>query len=258
MVHLLPESPNPIVAGLAPLGVPRLGVAPIRAHHGDLFGLAIAAMTDAHQGAEGTVIERLIAIGDQAATAVQNAELLDQIRHQAVHDNLTGLANRALFDEELDKTLARARRDRGPVTVLFVDLDDFKSINDRFGHGAGDHVLRTVGARLVEAGRRGDWVAAPRRRRVHDAAPGRRTSRRPRASSVARIRDAVRVPIEVGAELVCITPSVGAACFPEDGTTAESLLRSADRTMYRSKHTARVPAELRPAPRTTPTAPDDA
>ena len=116
-------------------------------------------MTDAHHHRADAVIERLIAIGDQAATAIQNAQLLEQIRHQAVHDNLTGLANRALFDEELDKTLARARRDGTPVTVLFVDLDDFKSINDRFGHGAGDHVLRTVGARLVAAGREGDWVA---------------------------------------------------------------------------------------------------
>ena len=105
--------PNPIVAELAAAGLPdRWRVAPIRAHDGEFSGLAIAAITDAHHHRADTVIERLVAIGDQAATAVQNAQLLEQIRHQAVHDNLTGLANRALFDEELDKTLARARRRR--------------------------------------------------------------------------------------------------------------------------------------------------
>ena len=138
---------------------PTLGVAPIRAHHGEFFGLAIAAMTDAHHHRSDAVIERLIAIGDQAATAVQNAQLLEQIRHQAVHDNLTGLANRALFDEELDKTLARARRDGTPVTVLFVDLDDFKSINDRSATAPATTCCAPSARRLVAAGRQGDWVA---------------------------------------------------------------------------------------------------
>ena len=98
IVHLDRGVTNPILAELVPLGLATLGVAPIRAHHGEFFGLAIAAMTDAHQHRSDAVIERLIAIGDQAATAVQNAQLLEQIRHQAVHDSLTGLANRALFD----------------------------------------------------------------------------------------------------------------------------------------------------------------
>jgi diguanylate cyclase (GGDEF)-like protein len=250
VVDLLQAAAHPVVAELAPLGVPRLAVAPIRAHHGNLSGLAIAAMTEAHRRSEGTVIERLIAIGDQAATAVQNAELLDQIRQQAVHDNLTGLANRALFDEELAKTLARARRDQGSVTVLFVDLDDFKSINDRFGHGAGDHVLRTVGARLVQTGRAGDSVARLGGDEFTMLVPGAGADEAERIA--ARIRAAVREPIDVGTELLRITPSVGAACYPEDGTTAEALMRHADRAMYRVKRSSRVPTELRPSPLPTP------
>jgi diguanylate cyclase (GGDEF)-like protein len=242
VVHLDGTSTNPIVAELAPLGVPKLAVAPIHAHRGDLFGLAIAAMTDAQHRTEASIIERLIAIGDQAATAVQNAELLEQIRHQAVHDNLTGLANRALFDEELDKTLSRARRDNSPVTVLFVDLDDFKSINDRFGHGAGDHVLRTVGARLVATGRNGDWVARLGGDEFTMLIPGAGAEEAGRIS--ARIREAIRCPIDLGTDLLCITPSVGAASYPDDGATADALLRGADRAMYRVKHSARVPTEL--------------
>ncbi len=237
---------GPIVAELAPLGVPTLAVAPIRAHHGEFFGLAIAALTDAHQHRADTVIDRLIAIGDQAATAVQNAQLLEQIRHQAVHDNLTGLANRALFDEELEKTLARARRAGSPVTVLFVDLDDFKSINDRFGHGAGDHVLRTVGSRLVAAGRQGDWVARLGGDEFTMLLPDSNADDARRIS--ARIRAAIREPIEVGTELLCITPSVGAASFPDDGPDAEALMRVADRAMYRIKHSVRVPTRLGSVP----------
>src|SRR6478752_1100373 len=246
VVHVDESAPNPIVASLSPLGVPRLAVAPIRALHGDFFGLGIAALTDAQARCEASIIEHLIAVGDQAATAVQNAQLLEQIRHQAVHDNLTGLANRALFDEELAKTPARGRRDATAVTVLLVDLDDFKSINDRFGHGAGDHVLRSVGARLVATGRQGDSVARLGGDEFTMLLPGAGPEEARRICE--RIRDAVREPIEVGTELLCITPSVGAACFPHDGTTAEALLRAADRGMYRVKHSARVPAELRTAP----------
>ena len=146
-------------AQLANHQVEMVAVAPIRAHHGELFGLAVAALGAMGPARVQTLTERLAAIGDQAAIALQNAQLLEQIRHQAVHDGLTGLANRALFDEELDKALARARRDGSPLSVLFIDLDDFKSVNDRFGHGVGDHVLRAVASRLLDAGRKGDSVA---------------------------------------------------------------------------------------------------
>jgi diguanylate cyclase (GGDEF)-like protein len=242
IVRLDADSASPMVNELRRLGVPILAVAPIRAHHGEFYGLAIAAVTEEHEHRVDTVTERLLAIGDQAATAVQNAQLLEQIRHQAVHDDLTGLANRALFDEELDKTLARARRDQTPVTVLFVDLDDFKSINDRFGHGAGDHVLRTVGERLVTTGRKGDWVARLGGDEFTMLLPGCGPADAERIR--ARLRDAIRQPITVGTELLSITPSVGVACFPGDGSTSDALLRGADRSMYQVKHTGRVPAEL--------------
>ena len=130
-----------------------------------------------------------------------------------MHDNLTGLANRALFDEELAKTLARARRDHSPVTVLFVDLDDFKSINDRFGHGAGDHVLRTVGAPLVATGREGDSVARLGGDEFTMLLPAVGPDEAARISRSASARWSEQ-PIEVGTELLCITPSVGAASLP--------------------------------------------
>jgi diguanylate cyclase (GGDEF)-like protein len=245
IVRLDAPSASPIVAELGRLRVPMLAVAPVRAHQGELYGLAIAAVTEDHEHRVDTVTERLVAIGDQAATAVQNARLLEQIRHQAVHDGLTGLANRALFDEELEKTLARARRDGSSVTVLFVDLDDFKSVNDRFGHGAGDHVLRTVAARLVESARQGDSVARLGGDEFVMLLPG--SGHDDDGHVAERVRGAINRPIALGDEQLRIAASVGAACFPDDGPTAEKLMRSADRSMYRIKHAARLPAEVAPA-----------
>ncbi|MGZ4796576.1 MAG: diguanylate cyclase [Acidimicrobiia bacterium] len=241
------ESANPIVRNLRVLGFPQLAVAPIRSHHGESYGLAIAAVESRKPRRIEAVVERLVAISDQTATAVQNAELLEQIRHQAVHDNLTGLANRALFDDDLDKTLARAHRDGHAVTVLFIDLDDFKTVNDRFGHGAGDHVLRTVAARLVDAGRKGDSVARLGGDEFTMLLPG--ASRATAEHVAARVREAIRVPIVLGEELLTINASVGIASTPDDGESADALLRTADRSMYRRKRTERIPTAVAAAPR---------
>jgi diguanylate cyclase (GGDEF)-like protein len=94
----------------------------------------------------------------QGATAIANARLLEQIRHNALHDPLTGLANRALILDRLEQMLARNYRAPAPVAVLFVDLDGFKNINDTLGHDAGDDVIRAVAARLCTAVREADTI----------------------------------------------------------------------------------------------------
>src|SRR5919202_4533908 len=85
--------------------------------------------------------------------------LQEQLTHQAFHDSLTGLPNRALFGDRLQQALARARRDAAPVAVAMIDLDDFKSVNDSMGHAAGDDLLRGVAERLSGALRDSDTVA---------------------------------------------------------------------------------------------------
>jgi diguanylate cyclase (GGDEF)-like protein len=85
--------------------------------------------------------------------------LLEQLRHQAFHDSLTGLPNRALFDERLRRALVRLRRSGGFAAVMFVDLDDFKTVNDSLGHDAGDRLLVILADRLRGAMRQGDIVA---------------------------------------------------------------------------------------------------
>ena len=106
-----------------------------------------------------TLRERLGALTAQGSTAISNALLLDQVRHQSLHDTLTGLANRALLLDRVEQALARSRRSRTPTAVLFIDLDGFKNVNDTLGHPAGDQLLRTVASRLLLAVRDADTVA---------------------------------------------------------------------------------------------------
>ena len=102
--------------------------------------------------------ERLKGLAAQAAIAINNARLVDQIRYQAVHDTLTGLPNRALIIDRIDRMLARTRRDDVQVAALFVDLDGFKEVNDTLGHGAGDRLLKAVAERLSTVMRESDGI----------------------------------------------------------------------------------------------------
>ncbi len=111
-----------------------------------------------------------------------------QLSHRAFHDELTGLANRALFLDRMDHALRVARPEDDPVVVLFVDLDDFKSVNDALGHGVGDQMLRSIADRIRHVAGSGDTPGTSRRRRVRPAAGGSRWRR----SCLGRCRRAAR------------------------------------------------------------------
>jgi diguanylate cyclase (GGDEF)-like protein len=102
--------------------------------------------------------DRLKGVAAQAATAIANARLVDQIRFQAVHDTLTGLPNRALILDRTEQMLARARRSHASVAALFIDLDGFKTVNDTLGHGFGDQLLQAVANRLSATMRESDSI----------------------------------------------------------------------------------------------------
>ena len=232
------ESPGEFARELMErLGVGGIALAPVQ-KQGELLGLAVAAVDGTEAGRLEELVEQISAVADQAATALQNSSLLEQIRYQAVHDGLTGLANRELFEAEVQKALARSARDGEPLSMLFLDLDEFKEINDQYGHGAGDAVLCRVAERLTACARVGDSVARLHGDEFTMLFPGVAIDE---ARAIAeRVRIAVDVPVTIGEIDVQVTASIGVASYPGDGCTREDLQRAADRAMYRAKHGGRA------------------
>jgi diguanylate cyclase (GGDEF)-like protein/PAS domain S-box-containing protein len=170
---------------------------------------------------------------DVDARKALEAELL----RQAQHDALTGLANRARFRERVERALARADRPAGSVTVLFLDLDDFKTVNDTLGHPAGDRLLSLVAERLLNATRGCDTVA----RLGGDEFAVLLENVRGDADAVAvaaRATAAMRAPFDLDGRQASIGASVGIA-RATSGDTADTLLRNADLAMYRAKGTGK-------------------
>ena len=175
-------------------------------------------------------------------TAHKQAE--EDLAHRALHDELTGVANRALALERLGQALARVARGDHGVGVLFADLDEFKAVNDRLGHGVGDQVLREAANRIASVVRPYDTVARLGGDEfvvVCDGLPADRALARMQLMALAeRLRRAVAAPIAVGHETVTVTASVGGAAA--DGrapTSPGELLDRADRALYAAKEAGR-------------------
>jgi diguanylate cyclase (GGDEF)-like protein len=188
------------------------------------------------------VWERLHGLANQGATALQNAQLVEQIQHQAVHDSLTGMPNRVLFEDRLAHALATAQRDGSSVGVLFVDLDGFKDVNDTYGHACGDELLREVGRRLTLTVRTTDTVARLGGDEfVVVLAP---ISGVDDASAVAeKVLAVLRRPVDIDGRVLSISASVGVTIATGDDDP-ETLLNHADAAMYRAKSAGRDRAVL--------------
>jgi diguanylate cyclase (GGDEF)-like protein/PAS domain S-box-containing protein len=165
-------------------------------------------------------------------------DLEEQLRHQALHDPLTGLPNRVLFVDRLSHALVRRAADGG-LAVLFVDLDDFKAINDTLGHAAGDEMLRLVAERLTGVLRAGDTAC-----RLGGDEFAFLLEDAPRLQAVAlgeRILAALAEPFEIAGHAATLTASIGIAIKgasvdrASSGETADELLRDADTAMYAAK-----------------------
>ncbi len=155
----------------------------------------------------------------------------------ALHDDLTGLGNRVLFHDRLQRAVAVARRKRGRVGVLMIDLDGFKGVNDNLGHHAGDAVLRAVAGRVRSIVRDADTVA---RLGGDEFAVLMETGVDPAGAEavVAKIAQALDLPFTVEGEVFELGASIGLALYPDDGESGEAVLRRADAVMYRIKHGA--------------------
>jgi diguanylate cyclase (GGDEF)-like protein/PAS domain S-box-containing protein len=160
--------------------------------------------------------------------------LEDELKHQAFHDALSGLANRALFRDRLEHALARGARQVEPLAVLFIDLDDFKVVNDSLGHGVGDELLCAVGQRISESLRRGDTAA--RLGGDEFAILLEDSASSTEALDVAeRIITELQPAFEVGDRLVRVQASIGIALSEDRSEDPADLLQAADVAMYAAK-----------------------
>ena len=176
----------------------------------------------------------------------------DNIQRLACYDGLTGLPNRELFLNRLEQALGSARRQQRYLAVLFLDLDNFKRVNDTLGHDFGDELLRATAQRIVDTLRTSDAVSRPPiseegehqglARLGGDEFTVLLSDLRVPADALAvaqRIRDALSKPMDLGDHTVVVTPSVGIGVYPRDGEDVGTILKSADMAMYHAKRAGR-------------------
>ena len=157
------------------------------------------------------------------------------LESQALHDPLTGLANRRLLADRMSMALVHARRNKSAMAVMYLDLDGFKQINDTLGHDAGDVLLKMVSARFLAAVREVDTVARPGGDEFIILLW--QVSGSEHAATIAlRALGAVAQPYDILGQTVSITASAGIAIYPVNGKNADTLMKSADLALYDAKH----------------------
>ena len=205
------------------------------------------------------IIEMLEAIASFTAIAVENARIMIRLNEMnqticgekeqvekvalasswlAEHDSLTGLSNRRFLERVLDENIRLATLEDNSIAVFFADLDDFKKVNDVYGHDAGDRVLVAVAARLLSVFRDGDYVARVGGDEFVVAAPGVKDVR-----SIASMADKVVTsfdePLAITEGPISVSMSVGVSLFPEHGCNSQELISRADEAMYLIKRTGK-------------------
>jgi diguanylate cyclase (GGDEF)-like protein len=220
---------------MAKLGMVGLTIVPIVAR--DIFlGVLTVSVTDDPRRLQpdGDLLERLTGVAALAATAIQNGQLVDKLRHKASHDALTGLLNRVGFRQHIDRILDPARGEPGHFGLLFVDLDEFKQVNDAYGHDAGDELIRKAAHRLEGTARGGDGVARLGGDEFAIILADVGENHQLRAAE-ERVRAAFNAPFMLGSITISVGASVGGSVWPEDGQTVNELVTHADAAMYADK-----------------------
>ena len=202
-----------------------------RRHNGEVY-VARLVITAVHDDA-GQVVN-YVGISDDISLQKESEQ---QIRKLAYYDALTGLPNRTLLRDRAEQLLAWAEREHQLVALLFIDLDHFKTINDSLGHGVGDRLLATMAQRLGGCLREEDTVG---RLGGDEFLVLARCDDANGAGHIGqKLLQAVAQPLELDGHQLLLTPSVGVALYPQDGTSFDELLKHADTAMYRAKEQGR-------------------
>lgn len=186
---------------------------------------------DVTSSADETMLESW---GQFASLAAERRGLYEQLSFRAQYDSLTALLNRASLYDRVDAHIRKTNPDRSAMAVLYLDLDRFKEINDRYGHGAGDQVLQDVSRRILDSIRRTDFAARIGGDEFVVILPG--VSERKEADRVAELLvAAIEEPVSFNGLELCVGASLGVSIYPEDGAYTDALLKKADENMYRTK-----------------------
>jgi diguanylate cyclase (GGDEF) domain len=182
-----------------------------------------------------TMVDKKQLSEEVARQTQQLREQQHQLKFLAEHDELTGLFNRRAFESHVDVALMRANRTQTNAALLFIDLNDFKQVNDTYGHGAGDELLKVVSQRLKQSVRRSDLV-------------GRLggdefivwldllANKSALNEVITRIQEEIHAPIQVADTSLSLTISIGVSCFPTDGLELQQMMNQADAAMYYAKN----------------------
>jgi diguanylate cyclase (GGDEF)-like protein len=198
---------------------------------GEAVGSVVTCLRDEARELDGRDRQAMLSLAEHASLALTHSHALDDASHEALHDSLTGLPNRALFLDRARNGVARARRSQVPIGVLYVDLDDFKTINDSLGHPIGDQLLIAVSDRLLSTLRPSDTIA---RLGGDEFAILLDELREPgdAARAAQSVLDSLERPFDIDGREVFVGACVGISAGIGDG---EVLLRDADLAMYRAK-----------------------
>jgi diguanylate cyclase (GGDEF)-like protein len=231
LVTAVDEAVDPWLAAAMP-GARNLAVVPLVA---DGVVAVLVAETGHRPGVriERRVVATTERYASHAALAIRNANLLARVQQAAVTDGLTELANRRAFDRSLDRELSRAARTDGRLSVVLLDIDHFKLLNDNHGHVVGDTVLKQIAVALRACGREYDTIARYGGEEFAAVLPGC-------SSGLAmQVAERLREAVQEAATDVKVTASAGVATYPYDGIDVAGLLSAADRALYASKRAGR-------------------
>ena len=232
--HLIPPLTGPYLCVPMAAQGETLGIFHMQWEAGEQPGPA-----DGSNGLRESIQTLALVVSDHLALAFANLRLQEILRHQAIRDPLTGLFNRRFMEETLERELSRAHRQAGPLGVIMMDLDHFKTFNDTYGHAAGDLVLSALGRLLQSGFRKEDVPCRYGGEELTIIMPeATLVVTRARAEEVRQAIKNLQLQRE-GQALGQVTVSLGVAAYPEHGDTPETLLQAADAALYRAKRAGR-------------------